>query len=216
MLDTGTVKKVYKRYSPIYNLVFNKCFQPGRELAVEIINQDLDEDAKVLEVGVGTGLSLPLYDRRLKITGIDVSKEMLKKAHKLIVKKRLAHVEDIQEMDAEHLSYNDHSFDAVVAMYVVSVVPNVDRLMNEITRVCKPGGDIIVVNHFASKNKFLNTIEKKLAKASKLIGFKADFSMEPLLRHPHLKLVRRHKTNLFGYWTVLHFKYNPPSKHRFN
>lgn len=205
-MDTIAVKKAYKRYSPIYNLVFKACFQPGREAAVEIINRELIPNSKILEVGVGTGLSLPLYEPQFSLTGIDVSGEMLAKARKLVEQKKLDNVVALQEMDVECLSYADHSFDAIVAMYVVSVVPNLERCIAEMHRVCRPGGDIMIVNHFASSNKLLQKMERRLAKISRLVGFNANFSIEPLLDSPYLKLIKRHKTNMFGYWTLLHFK----------
>jgi len=103
-MDTIAVKKAYRRYSPIYNLVFKACFQPGREAAVEIINKELVPKSKILEVGVGTGLSLPLYDPQFLLTGLDVSGEMLSKARKLVQQKKLDNIEELQEMDVENVT----------------------------------------------------------------------------------------------------------------
>lgn len=205
-MDIETIKKVYNRYTPIYNIAFNSCLQPGRKLATQFINTNLPSGAKILEVGVGTGLSLPFYNSQLEITGIDVAADMLSKAQLLVKNKRLHHVKALLEMNAEFLKFPDHSFDAVVAMYVVSVVPDLERFIDEITRVCKPGGDIIFVNHFQSNNKLARAIEKKLSKLHRFLGFHTDLSLQRLLNHAKLQLNKYQKINLFGYWTLVHCK----------
>ena len=205
-MDVQAVKKAYKRLSPLYNIVFNACFHPGRRASVDILNSILPDHAKVLEVGVGTGLSIPMYKQNLRITGIDVSSEMLKKAKQLVNKNNLEDRVDIHEMDAEDLTFSDQSFDAVVAMYVVSVVPNLQKFFDEILRVCKDGGDIIIVNHFSSSKPIIRAFEKAITKVSKYVGFHSDFPIEPVKAQKQLRLVNQRKINMFGYWTLLHFK----------
>lgn len=204
-MGTLTVQKVYDSYAFIYNFVFGRIFKPGRELSVEIVNQNAPHNAKVIEVGVGTGLSLPLYRPDLKITGVDISEKMLDKAKERLKTHYHAGV-SLHVMDAADLKFPDESFDFVVAMYVVSVVPDINKFLDEICRVCKKGGDIVIVNHFGSEHKILKSLEKTLSGAHSVIGFKSDFSIDQILQYPHFKLVSTTKTNLFGYWKMLHLK----------
>jgi phosphatidylethanolamine/phosphatidyl-N-methylethanolamine N-methyltransferase len=145
-MDEGAVKRAYARWAPVYDVTFGRIAEAGRNRTVEHINQ---YEGRVLEVGVGTGISLPNYHRRLKITGIDLSPEMLKKARRRVVRNRLNHVEAVLEMDASDMDFPDNSFDIVVAMYVLTVVPDPIQVMRELERVCRPGGQVFVVNHFS-------------------------------------------------------------------
>lgn len=164
---------------------------------------DCKKGDKVLEVGVGTGLSLPLYSDGVKVTGIDISPDMLAKARERIKKRQLKHVEAVTEMDAENMQFADSSFDKVVAMYVVSVAPRPERVVAEMRRVCKPGGDIFIVNHFRSRNPVLRFMEGLLAPLSKLAGFRPDLDLDEFLRATGLDVIEISGTNLFGYWKVL-------------
>jgi phosphatidylethanolamine/phosphatidyl-N-methylethanolamine N-methyltransferase len=204
-MGTLSVQKIYDSYAFFYNFLFGRIFNPGRELSVEIVNKSAAYNARIIEVGVGTGLSLPLYRPDLQVSGVDISEKMLEKAKTRIASHHLQGV-SLHVMDAADLKFPDESFDFVVAMYVVSVVPDIEKFLNEITRVCKKNGDIVIVNHFISSNKILNTAEKFLSGAHSFIGFKSDFSVEQILRHPHFQLIDTKKTNLFGYWKMLHLK----------
>jgi phosphatidylethanolamine/phosphatidyl-N-methylethanolamine N-methyltransferase len=157
----------------------------------------------VLEVGVGTGLSLPLYPSFVRVTGIDVSREMLDRSRQRVVRQELSQVSATLEMDAQAMSFADSHFDKVVAMYVVSVVPDPLRLLAEMRRVCKPGGDILIVNHFRSPNPLLGGMESMLAPLSRLAGFRPDLELEPLLAAAGLEVVEIRSTNLFGYWKMI-------------
>jgi phosphatidylethanolamine/phosphatidyl-N-methylethanolamine N-methyltransferase len=163
------VKAAYRRYARIYDTVFGPVLQPGRRALLEQL--DLKPGDRVLEVGVGTGLSLPLYPRSVRITGIDVSREMLEKSRARVARHRLENVEALLEMDAEEMTFPDASFDKVVAMYVVSVVPRPAKLLEELHRVCRPDGEIFLVNHFRSENRIVGTIERMLGSVSSQIGF---------------------------------------------
>ena len=173
------VKAAYRRYSRIYDAVFGPVLQPGRRALLERL--ELKPGDRVLEVGVGTGLSLPLYPSSVRITGIDVSREMLEKARERVARRRLQNVEALLEMDAEAMSFPDASFDKVVAMYVVSVVARPARLLEELHRVCRPDGEIFIVNHFRSDNRFLGAVEKALAGFSSQLGFHPDFDLREVL-----------------------------------
>ncbi len=204
-MGTLSVQKVYDSYAFFYNFLFGRIFNPGRELSVAIVNQNAGYNAKVIEVGVGTGLSLPLYRPDLQVSGVDISEKMLNKAKERITEHNLQGI-SLQVMDAADLKFPNESFDFIVAMYVVSVVPDISKFLDEINRVCKKNGDIVLVNHFVSENKFLKRLEKFISGAHSVIGFKSDFSIDQILHYPHFKLLGSKKTNLFGYWKMLHLK----------
>jgi phosphatidylethanolamine/phosphatidyl-N-methylethanolamine N-methyltransferase len=193
LMQIEAVKAAYRRYARFYDAVFGPVLQPGRRALLERL--DLQPGERVLEVGVGTGLSLPLYPRSVRITGIDVSREMLEKARERVALRRLDNVEALLEMDAEHMSFPDASFDKVVAMYVVSVVARPAKLIEELHRVCKPRGEIFIVNHFRSDNPFIGAVEKALAGFSSQLGFHPDFDLREVLPHYHAGDVSR--VNLF-------------------
>jgi len=173
------VKAAYRRYARIYDVIFGAVLQPGRRAVLEALN--LKPGDRVLEVGVGTGISLPLYPRNVRITGIDVSLEMLEKARARVERAKLSNVEALLEMDAETMAFPDASFDKVVAMYVVSVVPRPGKLLEELHRVCRPDGDIFIVNHFQSENPIVGSLERALAGFSSQIGFNPDLDLRQLV-----------------------------------
>jgi phosphatidylethanolamine/phosphatidyl-N-methylethanolamine N-methyltransferase len=158
---------------------------------------------RILEVGVGTGLSLPLYPRHACVTGIDVSPEMLERARGRVARHHLNQVEALQCTDGEYLPFPDGTFDKVVAMYVVSVTPDPIRLVAEMSRVCKPGGEIYVLNHFSNVNPVVGGFEKLLAPFSSLMGFHPDVALRDFVRDTGLKVEEQAPVNLFGYWTLL-------------
>jgi phosphatidylethanolamine/phosphatidyl-N-methylethanolamine N-methyltransferase len=193
IMQIEAVKAAYRRYARIYDTVFGPVLQPGRRALLEALK--LKPGDRVLEVGVGTGLSLPLYPAGVRITGIDVSREMLEKARERVARRRLENVEALLEMDAEQMTLPDASFDKVVAMYVVSVVARPARLLEELHRVCRPDGEIFIVNHFRSENRFIGAVEKALAGFSPQLGFRPDFDLREVLPDYHSGDVSR--VNLF-------------------
>jgi phosphatidylethanolamine/phosphatidyl-N-methylethanolamine N-methyltransferase len=203
-MSVASVRKVYNIYAGFYDFLFGSIFSQGRFSCVDIINEAAPNHATVLEIGIGTGLSLPLYRNDLNITGIDISEKMLEKAQELATKNQLNNRVQLKVMDAADLKFEDNSFDFIVAMYVASVVPDVNLFLEELTRVAKPNAKIIFVNHFSSQNPVISFLEKKIAYLNKLVGFKSDFSINSILDYKKLKLINSHKTNLFGYWKLLH------------
>lgn len=203
-MSVGSIRKVYNIYASFYDFLFGSIFNPGRLSCVGIINNSAPQNATILEIGIGTGLSLPLYRKDLHITGIDISDKMLEKAKELAIEKKLNDRVQLKVMDAADLEFEDNSFDYIVAMYVASVVPDVHLFLEEIARVAKPNAKVIFVNHFASEHRIVNFFERKLAPLNNLIGFKSDFSIHSLLNYKKLTLINSHKTNLFGYWKLLH------------
>ena len=200
-MDIEDTLRTYRLFSGSYDLVFGPVFHPGRKQAVRIANDRPGQ--RILEVGVGTGLSLPHFRRDARVTGIDVSAEMLAKARRRVERLKLSQVESLQVMDAEQMSFADDAFDAVLALYVASVVPDPARFAAEMRRVCKPGGAIVVVNHFTSDNPVMRFVERRLAPLAGKIGFHADFPLDRFLAASGLQVREKRPSNLFGYWTLL-------------
>ena len=200
-MDLHDTIRTYRLFSGSYDIVFGPVFHPGRKEAVRIANDRPGQ--RILEVGVGTGLSLPYFRPDSRVTGIDVSAEMLAKARRRAARHRLAHVEGLHVMDAENLDFSDNSFDSVLALYVASVVPNPTRFAAEMRRVCIPGGTIVVVNHFTSENLLARFMEKRLARVARHIGFHADFPFDVFRRDSRLSIREVRPSNLFGYWKLL-------------
>src|SRR5262245_66265622 len=136
-IDRDAVERAYDRWAPVYDLVFGAVFERGRRAAIAAAERI---GGRIIEVGVGTGISLPDYSRANRIVGVDISEAMLHKARERVAELRLAHVEALEVMDAEHLEFPDDSFDVVVAQYVVTAVPNPEAALNEVARVLRPGG----------------------------------------------------------------------------
>jgi phosphatidylethanolamine/phosphatidyl-N-methylethanolamine N-methyltransferase len=199
-MQIEAVKAAYRRYANIYDAVFGPVLQPGRKAVMQAL--DCRPGQRVLEVGVGTGLSLPLYPPYVRVTGIDVSREMLERARKRVDRRNLAHVEGLHEMDAERMDFPDASFDKVVAMYVVSVVQEPAKLLKELHRVCKPDGEIFIVNHVRSSNPLVGTVEKSLARFSNQLGFHPDFELRNLVNGYALE----HVANVAFFWKVLRMR----------
>jgi len=200
-MDLRDTIRTYRLFSGSYDIVFGPVFHPGRKAAVRIANDRPGQ--RILEVGVGTGLSLPYFRADSQVTGIDISAEMLAKARRRVGQQKLKHVDALHVMDAEHLDFEDNSFDAVLALYVASVVPSPARFAAEMRRVCIPGGTIVLVNHFTSENWAARFMEKWLAHLARHIGFHADFPLDAFLRESALAIREIRPSNLFGYWRLL-------------
>jgi phosphatidylethanolamine/phosphatidyl-N-methylethanolamine N-methyltransferase len=177
-LDAEAVRAAYRRWAGVYDPVFGGIFLTARRRAVSLVNRLPGRE--MLEVGVGTGLALPHYDRDRRITGIDLSAEMLAQARKRVAGHRLGNVVALHEMDAEDTDFRDGSFDIAVAMFVASVVPHPRRLLAEMRRVVRPGGNLLFVSHFAAEKGPRWWIERALAPASRAIGWHADFRADTL------------------------------------
>ncbi len=178
-LDADDVRAAYRRWAGVYDAVFGGVSAWGRRRAVAEANRL--PGTRVLEVGVGTGLALPHYDSEKRITGIDLSAEMLARARDRVKVSRLTNVEALLEMDAEQTGFPDGSFDIAVAMFVASVVPHPRKLLLEMRRVVRPGGHILFVNHFAAERGPRWWAERALAPASRALGWHPDFSIDALL-----------------------------------
>ncbi len=178
-LDADAVREAYGRYAGSYDTWFGLISHPARRAAVAAVNRTPGE--KVLEVGVGTGLALPLYAPDKQVTGIDLSAAMLAKARKRAAGLGLRNIASLQEMDAQATSFDDGQFDIAVAMFVASVVPDPRLLVQELKRIVRPGGTILFVNHFAANRGIVWWVERAMAPASSWLGWHPDFHISHLL-----------------------------------
>lgn len=177
-LDAEAVRAAYRRWAGIYDAVFGGVFLAARRRAVALVNQLPGRE--VLEVGVGTGLALPDYAAEKRVTGIDLSAEMLAQARKRVAESGIGNVAALREMDAQSTDFGDASFDIAVAMFVASVVPDPRALLAEMRRVVRPGGSILFISHFTARKGLLWWVERALAPASRALGWHPDFAVEAL------------------------------------
>lgn len=201
-MDEDDVREAYRRWAPVYDYTFGRVSTAGRRHAVELIN---GSTGKVLEVGVGTGLSLPEYKPHLDITGIDLAPEMLQKARERVKTEGLKNVSGLYEMDAGNLQFPDNSFDTTVAMYVITVVPEPEKVMRELARVTKPGGQVLLVNHFSQEEGVRGWVERKMAPFADLVGWHSVFETSRVMVCDDLKLVDRKSLRPWGIFTMMHF-----------
>lgn len=202
-LDSTAVRKAYKRWAPVYDELFGSVTRAARRAAIRHINTS---QGRVLEVGVGTGIALPLYSGHLEVVGIDLSLEMLEQARRRVAKQDLANVTALLEMDASQLGFADASFDTVVAMHVVTVAPEPKRVMAELERVCRPGGEVILVNHFSAQTGPRAAIEQALAPFADRLGWRPEFPVETVLDRPGLEPIERRGLPPAGLFTMLRFR----------
>lgn len=202
-IEEDVVRSAYRRWAPVYDATFGKVSTVGRKHVVDVINQ---RQGRVLEVGVGTGLSLAEYGRHLEIVGIDLSPEMLDKARERVANERLAHVTGLHEMDASDLAFPEASFDTVVAMYVMTVVPEPEKVMRELARVTKPGGEVILVNHFSQEEGVRGWVERRMAPFAEIIGWRPVFDVSRVMGCNDLHMVQRQALRPWGIFTMMRFR----------
>lgn len=199
-LEKRQVKRAYALYSPIYDLLFDRIFYPGRVAAVKLL--DIQPGERILEVGIGTGLNLPLYPTRCRLTGIDLSEKMLEKAQAKIEELGLDQV-TLKVMDAAAMDFGDGEFDRALATYVISAVPDPLGVLREMRRVVKPDGTIVILNHFRSASRFVGAIEDLISPLCTRLGWKSNLALEPLLKEVGLTPDLVTKVNLFNGWRLL-------------
>ncbi|MBD1545354.1 class I SAM-dependent methyltransferase [Roseibium aggregatum] len=200
-LDETAVRTAYARWAPYYDLVFRAPFYKGRQEAVKHINT---LSGHILEAGVGTGISLPKYRSDLEITGIDLSEEMLERAR--LRARDLPNVRELTTMDAGNLSFPDDHFDVAVAMYVITVVPDPARVMRELERVTKPGGTVILVNHFSADGGLRAHAERALERFADRLGWNTDFPKSRILTRTSMRLEKETTLAPFGLFTLMTFR----------
>ena len=200
MMDYETIKRAYAILSPVYDFLFDKVFYPGRVAAIDLL--EIKPGDRVLEVGVGTGLNLPLYRRDCEVTGIDISEGMLRKADERVRTYGMTNTK-LMVMDASKLEFPDNSFDRVIATYVISAVPDPVKTLLEMRRVCKPSGHLVILNHFKSDNPVVGMFEKLLAPVCTKIGFDTELKLMPLLERVALAPEQLHRVNLMNGWRLV-------------
>jgi phosphatidylethanolamine/phosphatidyl-N-methylethanolamine N-methyltransferase len=207
-LDNDTVAKAYARWAPIYDLVFGAVFDRGRKASVAAAERI---GGHILEVGVGTGLSLPDYSPRNRLTGIDLSAPMLHKAKARAEHRRLGNLDGLAVMDAQRLGFRDGVFDVVVAQYVITALPNPEATLDEFVRVLKPGGEIVLVNHLGAESGFRATLEACFAPLAGRLGWRPEFPWERLTqwaaRHAGVRLLERRPMPPLGHFSLIRFGY---------
>jgi len=205
-LDKETIAKAYARWAPVYDLVFGAVFERGRHAAVAAAERI---GGRILEVGVGTGISLPDYSCTNRLCGVDISEPMLRKAQQRVVELGLANVEGLWVMDAEHLSFPDASFDVVVAQYVITTVPNPEATLDEFARVLKAGGEIVLVSRVGAEAGLRRALERWFAPAARKLGWRTEFSWERYAewakRCRGMRLVERRAMPPFGHFSLIRF-----------
>jgi len=199
-LEKRQVERAYDFYAPIYDFIFDWIFAPGRQAAIQHL--DLAPGERILEVGIGTGLNLPLYPAACRLTGIDLSQEMLDKAVERAQKLAMPNV-TLKVMDATSLDFAENEFDKAVATYTISAVPDPVAVLREMRRVVKPGGLLVILNHFRSNRRLSGHLEDFIAPVCTRLGWKSNLAMGPLLKKVGLTPELVVKVNLFNGWRLV-------------
>jgi phosphatidylethanolamine/phosphatidyl-N-methylethanolamine N-methyltransferase len=205
-LDKISLRKAYALWAPVYDLVFGAVFERGRREAIAAAER---VGGQILEVGVGTGISLPGYSPQNRIIGIDLSEAMLRKAQRRVAELALTNVEKLEVMDAEHLSFADASFDVVVANHVISTVPNPEAALDECARTLRPGGEMILLSRIGADAGLRHLIERLLQPIVCRLGWRAEFRWDRFVRWTEqridMRLIERRPMPPFGHFSLLRF-----------
>ena len=205
-IDRAGVAKAYGRWAPIYDMVFGKVFDEGRRSTIAEADRI---GGRVLDVGIGTGLSLLDYARTTKICGIDISEPMLRRAHERVRKHNLDNVETLAVMDAKHLAFPDNHFDAVVAQYVITAVPDPEATLDDFIRVLKPGGELILVNHIGAESGPRKIFELAFAPLARRLGWRPEFPWARLVNwagaHGGVSLAERRPMAPMGHFSLIRY-----------
>ena len=209
-IDKSSVARAYALWAPVYDLVFGAVFDAGRRASIAAAEQACGPaGGRILEVGVGTGISLPDYAPTNAIVGVDLSEPMLRKAHERVAEHKLTNVEAICVMDAERLALADKSFDVVVAQYVITAVPNPEATLDEFARVIKPGGEIILVNHIGAEDGPRRLFEICFAPLARRLGWRPEFRFGRLTswakRHGGVRMIEHRPMPPMGHFSLIRF-----------
>jgi phosphatidylethanolamine/phosphatidyl-N-methylethanolamine N-methyltransferase len=204
--DKAAVAKAYARWAPVYDFVFGAVFERGRRAATAAAERI---GGRILEVGVGTGLSLPGYSAANRLVGVDLSVPMLRKAQVRVAEHRLSNIDGLAVMDAQHLGFAEAAFDVVVAQYVITAVPDPEATLDEFARVTKPGGEIVLVNHLGAETGLRAVCEKSFAPLARRLGWRPEFGWQRLAkwatRHGGIELIERRAMPPLGHFSLIRF-----------
>ena len=205
-MDNETIAKAYARWAPVYDLVFGAVFERGRQAAIAAAER---VGGRVLEVGVGTGISLPDYGRATRLYGVDISDAMLRKARERVTELKLSNVEGLSVMDAADLSFPDASFDVVVAQYVITTVPDPEAALDEFARVLKPGGEIVLMSRVGAEDGLRRTLEHWFSPVVCRLGWRSEFAWQRYARWAErtagMRLAERRAMPPFGHFCLIRF-----------
>ena len=207
-VENDFVERVYEKLSKVYDVIFGPTLHPGRLVAIE--RMGIRPGDRILEVGVGTGINTSLYPRNCHMTGVDLSSSMLEKARERVAREGLRNVR-LLEMDAQNLTFADDSFDIVYAPYLVSVVPDPVQVAREMKRVCRPGGKIMILNHFRSASPVMSRMERAISPLTVHIGFKSDLDLPAFLAQAGLEPIAIEKVNRPKIWSLVTCLKDPSS-----
>ena len=199
-LEKRQVERAYELYAPVYDFIFDWIFAPGRVAAVKHL--DIQRGESVLEVGIGTGLNLPLYPPASRLTGIDLSEEMLDKAVERVQTLAMPNV-TLKVMDATSMDFEDDEFDKAVATYTISAVPDPVAVLREMRRVVKPGGVLVILNHFRSERRIVGWLEDLVAPLCTRLGWKSNLALGPLLAVVGLEPELVARANMLNGWRLV-------------
>ena len=203
-LDRPHIVAAYARWAPVYDAIFGVITNAAINRTIRVLNAL--PPGRILEIGVGTGLALPRYTREHRITGIDLSPDMLKRARSRVAAKKLTNVETLSEMDATKLAFPDQSFDAAVAMFLITVVPDPIAVLAEAVRVVRPGGRIVLANHFSAESGPRAAFERWLSRFSASLGWNPEFPIDRVLGRPSMREMERRALQPLGIYTLLTFE----------
>jgi phosphatidylethanolamine/phosphatidyl-N-methylethanolamine N-methyltransferase len=192
--------KIYSEFAPLYDKVFGKIFYSRLERVIEDL--EIPPGAKVLEVGAGTGTSFPAYPTHCEVTGIDLAPDMLARARQKIQDNGWTHLR-VMEMNALSLDFPDNTFDYVMAFHVVTVVPDPIQMISEAKRVCKPGGTIVIVNHFTSDVPVLGSVTEALDPLTRKLGWRTNLRLKSFIEAADLTVERAYKLSKPSLYTVV-------------
>jgi phosphatidylethanolamine/phosphatidyl-N-methylethanolamine N-methyltransferase len=213
-LDNATIAKAYAHWAPVYDLVFGAVFERGRRAAIAAAQR---VRGRILEVGVGTGISLPDYASEHRIVGVDLSEPMLRRAAQRVSEQHLTNVEALAVMDAQRLGFPDASFDVVVAQYVITVVPDPEATLDEFARVVRPGGEIILVNHIGAEAGLRRAFEQWFSPMARRLGWRPEFPWGRLAawaeRRDGVHVIERRPMPPLGHFSLIRFGKGAEARH---
>jgi len=212
MIETAAHEsRIYSDYAALYDKIFGKIFYDRVRQVIEALR--IPNSAQVLELGVGTGTSFPAYPFHCEVIGIDLAPDMLTQAREKISKNGWSHLK-VMEMDALNLAFSNDCFDYVMAFHTVTVVPDPVRMLSEARRVCRPGGKIVIVNHFTTDFPVVGALTEALDPVTRWLGWRTNLRLKPFLAATNLKVERVYKFSKLSLYTVVVGANNKNGYHR--